>query len=380
MAGVLATVCADPSRISPAVLEQHVEVARRRFGYTEADREFTLASRSVGVRGRLRHRPRLPARDRLGPLPGAGPARPARPAGSGRGGPEGGAHPPGLVAGRTPGRGSCAAARSPRGVRDRDRANGSSRRQAAPRPGQPSRQATSVRGIRRSYRVHLSFTEAVTRLGGRPASVSPGRGGGMSAAGGGRGRMPQDREPRGGGRPAPGAAAAHRAGARGRRRGGRGLDDRGRCTPCSTACPSPVGDVNLIVGTSAGSVLAAALRCGVTLDEHDRPAARRADARCSARRACATWTRDRCRRGRSLRAGSPRLILTTLRAPRTGSIPGVGASAWLPRGRGRHEALHAMVAALDTHRRPAAARPEPRVLGRRPDLDRGRGLRHRDGG
>jgi pimeloyl-ACP methyl ester carboxylesterase len=45
--GVLATVCADPSRISPVVVEQHVEVARRRFGYTEADREFTLASRSV---------------------------------------------------------------------------------------------------------------------------------------------------------------------------------------------------------------------------------------------------------------------------------------------------------------------------------------------
>ena len=47
VAGVLATVCADPSRISPAVVEQHVEVARRRFGYTEADREFTLAARSV---------------------------------------------------------------------------------------------------------------------------------------------------------------------------------------------------------------------------------------------------------------------------------------------------------------------------------------------
>ena len=31
--------------------------------------------------------------------------------------------------------------------------------------------------------------------------------------------------------------------------------------------PVPVGDVDLIVGTSAGSVLAAALRCGVTLDE-----------------------------------------------------------------------------------------------------------------
>ena len=47
VAGVLATVCADPSRVSPAVVEQHAEVARRRFGYTEADREFTLASRSV---------------------------------------------------------------------------------------------------------------------------------------------------------------------------------------------------------------------------------------------------------------------------------------------------------------------------------------------
>jgi pimeloyl-ACP methyl ester carboxylesterase len=47
VAGVLTTVCADPSRVSPAVVQQHVEVARRRFGYTEADREFTLAARSV---------------------------------------------------------------------------------------------------------------------------------------------------------------------------------------------------------------------------------------------------------------------------------------------------------------------------------------------
>ena len=45
MAGVLSTVCADPSQVSPDVVEQHVEVARRRFGFTEADREFTLASR-----------------------------------------------------------------------------------------------------------------------------------------------------------------------------------------------------------------------------------------------------------------------------------------------------------------------------------------------
>jgi pimeloyl-ACP methyl ester carboxylesterase len=47
VAGILATVCADPSRVSPEVVEQHVEVARRRFGFTEADREFTLAARSV---------------------------------------------------------------------------------------------------------------------------------------------------------------------------------------------------------------------------------------------------------------------------------------------------------------------------------------------
>jgi pimeloyl-ACP methyl ester carboxylesterase len=47
VAGVLGTVCADPSRVPPAVVGQHVEVARRRFGYTEADREFTLAARSV---------------------------------------------------------------------------------------------------------------------------------------------------------------------------------------------------------------------------------------------------------------------------------------------------------------------------------------------
>ena len=47
VAGVLNTVCADPSQVSPAVVAQHVEVARRRYGFTEADREFTLAARSV---------------------------------------------------------------------------------------------------------------------------------------------------------------------------------------------------------------------------------------------------------------------------------------------------------------------------------------------
>jgi pimeloyl-ACP methyl ester carboxylesterase len=47
VARVLAMVCADPSRVSPEVVEQHVEVARRRLGFSEAAHEFTLAARSV---------------------------------------------------------------------------------------------------------------------------------------------------------------------------------------------------------------------------------------------------------------------------------------------------------------------------------------------
>jgi NTE family protein len=49
-----------------------------------------------------------------------------------------------------------------------------------------------------------------------------------------------------------------------------------------------------------------------------------------------------------LRAGSPRLMLATLLTPRR-VHPAVGASAWLPRGRARHEALRATVEALEQH-------------------------------
>ena len=108
--------------------------------------------------------------------------------------------------------------------------------------------------------------------------------------------------------------------------------------------PEPLGDVDLIVGTSAGSVLAAALRCGVTLDEmtamqYGDPVPMLRDAGVRDLDEGPLPPRPQ------LRAGSPRLMLTTLLAPHT-IHPGVGASAWLPRGRGRHEALRATVTAL----------------------------------
>ena len=109
--------------------------------------------------------------------------------------------------------------------------------------------------------------------------------------------------------------------------------------------PVPLGDVDMIVGTSAGSVLAAALRCGLTLDE--LTALQRGEPMPALREAGLRDLDDGPLPPRPhLRAGSPRLILTTLRAPHT-IHPSVWASAWLPRGRGRHEALHATVAALD---------------------------------
>ena len=108
--------------------------------------------------------------------------------------------------------------------------------------------------------------------------------------------------------------------------------------------PEPLGDADLIVGTSAGSVLTAALRCGVTLDEMTAmqhgdpvPALRNAGVR--------DLDEGPLPPRPQLRAGSPRLILTSLLAPHT-IHPGVGASAWLLRGRGRHEGLRATVTAL----------------------------------
>jgi NTE family protein len=123
-----------------------------------------------------------------------------------------------------------------------------------------------------------------------------------------------------------------------------------------------VGDADVIVGTSAGSVVAAALRCHVSIAEmvaHQRGEAvarfRDSGVPDLAEVADGPWPpRPR------LLVGSPRLMLNTVLRPHR-IHPAVGASAWLPRGRGNHAALHAMVDALHRHahhRVPAAALPE----------------------
>ena len=109
--------------------------------------------------------------------------------------------------------------------------------------------------------------------------------------------------------------------------------------------PVPAGEVDLIVGTSAGSVLAAALRCGISLE--DMVALQRGEPVPELRQAGVRDLDDGPLPPRpQLRAGSPRLMLASLLTPHR-VHPGVGASAWLPRGRARHEALRATVEALD---------------------------------
>jgi len=105
--------------------------------------------------------------------------------------------------------------------------------------------------------------------------------------------------------------------------------------------PRPVGDADVMVGTSAGSVLAAALRCGFSVDEivaHQRggPAGTLSvlgspDLGCGA---LPPWPRPGM--------GSPRLLIAGLRAPHR-VHPFVTISACLPQGRADHAMLRAMV-------------------------------------
>jgi NTE family protein len=111
--------------------------------------------------------------------------------------------------------------------------------------------------------------------------------------------------------------------------------------------PCAVNDVDLVVGTSAGSVVAAALRCGVEVEE--MVAYQRGEAVGVLRDIGVAAVED----GPlpplpRLRVGSLRLMRTSLLTPHR-VHPWVGASAWLPRGRGRHAALRAMVQTLHSH-------------------------------
>jgi len=127
--------------------------------------------------------------------------------------------------------------------------------------------------------------------------------------------------------------------------------------------PCPVEDVDLIVGTSAGSVLAAALRCGVGIDEmiaHQRgepigPLAASAVDQLTG----GPWPP-----APQLRLGSARLMLSMLVAPHR-VHPSVLASAWLPLGRANHDPLREMVHALHCHAYglPPSAEPPAWVRG-----------------
>jgi len=106
--------------------------------------------------------------------------------------------------------------------------------------------------------------------------------------------------------------------------------------------PGPVAEVDLIVGTSAGSVLAAALRCHTPLAE------------------ITAWQRGNAtvQLSESAVLAAQEGPLPPLPYPRPGSLPlaraaltlqvppWVGASGWLPHGRGQHTALRSLVGAL----------------------------------
>ena len=108
--------------------------------------------------------------------------------------------------------------------------------------------------------------------------------------------------------------------------------------------PEAADDVDLVVGTSAGSVLAAALRCGASIEE--MVAWQCGDASGVLGESAVLAAKD----GPlpplpHLRLGSLPLaraaLLRPLQVP-----PWVGASGWLPHGRGQHAALRSLVGAL----------------------------------
>lgn len=124
---------------------------------------------------------------------------------------------------------------------------------------------------------------------------------------------------------------------------------------------SALSEAELVVGTSAGSVLAAALRCGVNVDEmvaHQRGGA--------VGPLATVGPPDLGSRALPppplLRVGSPRLVLAAMRAPHRMS-PWVAVSALVPQGRARHVALHAMVHTMASYAWPHLPPPHGRTPG-----------------
>jgi NTE family protein len=115
----------------------------------------------------------------------------------------------------------------------------------------------------------------------------------------------------------------------------------------------PLGEVDLMMGTSAGSVVAAALRCGISVD--DMIAHQRGETlRVLAGPGVAELTGGAWPPPPQLQFGSPRLMLAMLLTPHR-VHPGVGASAWMPLGRGSHAPLRQLVHALHCHAHGLAA-------------------------
>src|SRR5438105_699581 len=123
--------------------------------------------------------------------------------------------------------------------------------------------------------------------------------------------------------------------------------------------PCPLSDVDLIVGTSAGSVLAAALRCGISIEEmitHQRGEA----VGPLGASAVDGLTGGPWPPAPQLRLGSARLMLAMLLTPHR-VHPGVLASAWPPLGRANPGPPRQLAHAPPRHapRTPASAAPPP---------------------
>src|ERR1700722_5943346 len=121
--------------------------------------------------------------------------------------------------------------------------------------------------------------------------------------------------------------------------------------------PGPVSDVDLVVGTSAGSVLAAALCCRAPFEEI--AAWQRGHATGLLTESVALAAQDgplpplpRMRFGSVPLARAA--LLTPHRVP-----PWVAASAWLPHGRGRHTALRSLITGLQYRTGPSGWAGQP---------------------